>query len=272
MTPSRKIRPVLTKKEIDDIVTTCKKRIDNEIIKKESIYYRRFKPSIPNTRNAISTADRRKLHDIILECIIEDSEGNVETIDAVALKRRLFPTTENVIFISHLHQDAIRAKKIKEYMTHELPNYHFFIDSEVWRDVYLTINVLKNRYAPAGDDYYYCNPCTEVTKNLLLILSMALTEVIRSSAAFFYIPDKQNSSLSLNTISTTSPWVCQELLVSSLLPDAEERAKLDLLLEKKGSTDTPPIPRFNYETPIDHLSKSTVEEFINNMKKTVSPR
>lgn len=228
------------------------------------IYYRRFHASVPKMDDDIQEADNRPIPNILSDCVETENDIRV-TLNASALKKALFPTPERVIFISHLHCDEKRAHSLKRYLKKQLPMYHCFIDSDVWYNVYQVIDELKRTHARGKKGCFSCRPCSDITQNMLLMLSMALTEAIRHAAAFVFLPDKQNSAPSLKTIATHSPWVCQELLVSSMLRDAESKPTLIKEAAEKQVA-------FLHHAPIDHLKSVFAKDFVDRMKEDAISR
>lgn len=223
------------------------------------IYYRIFRRISAQYRRSLSRIRIDSIVNIVRNCTYRDQNGEV-VIDASELKNQLFPAPQRVIFISHLHSDASRAVAIKRYIESILPGYSCFIDSEVWHNVYDAINLLKTEYAFNENGNFSCSDCSPITKNLYLMLSMALMDAIRSSAAFIYIPSGNNDN-TLNSISVDSPWVCQELLTSLLIPEAPIRNMIYENLTKKAS---PVI--FKYRPPVKHLRYGSVGNFIEDMR------
>lgn len=228
------------------------------------IYYRRFHATVPEMNDDIQEADDRPIPHILSDCVETEDDISV-TLNATTLREALFPTPERVIFISHLHSDERRAHSLKRYLEKQLPMYRCFIDSDVWNNVYQVIDELKRTYAPGTKGDFACSPCSDITKNVLLMLSMALTEAVRHAAAFVFLPDKQNSAPPLNTIATHSPWVCQELLVSAMIPNAES----DKELIKESAVKQ---VAFLHHAPIEHMKSVFAKDFVDRMKEDIISR
>lgn len=197
-------------------------------------------------------------------CIVKNNNDDL-VVNASKLQKVLFQQVgvEGTIFISHLHADVNKAQRIKYVLSQSLPQYKCFIDSEIWSDVYDVIKELKDKYAktPEGN-VYKSSICMNITKNLLLMVAMSLTEVISKSSAFIYISGGENRSG--NSIATDSPWVCHELLVSSLIPEAPDVSRL--LLENFSKKASCSAAIFKYEVPSKHLRYGSLNEFIKIMK------
>lgn len=197
----------------------------------------------------------------IINWSLSEAKKNGYVLDATTLKENLFPKPEKMIFISHLHSDADNAMRIKKYIEEKLPQYRCFIDSEVWHNVYKAIHLLKVDRAAIKTNLYNCDVCEPIAMNLYLMLSIALTEAIKESSAFIYIPDNQNDNS--EEIFTDSPWIYHELVVSSLVP---KYIREELVEANFAKTASGPEIRFRYEAPVEHLESGKLHEFIEMMK------
>lgn len=202
--------------------------------------------------------------DALRSCIVKNDNDEI-IVNGNKLQEALFKKDgiKDAIFISHLHADVNKARRIKFLLSRSLPQYKVFIDSEIWSDVYQVIKELKIEYARTSDGKYYKGDISlKIIKNLFLMVAMSLTEVISKSSAFIYISGGEKKSG--NTIATDSPWVCHELLVSSLIPEAPEVP--DLILENFAKKASCSDAVFEYEAPANHLQYGNLNEFITLMK------
>lgn len=208
--------------------------------------------------------DCSKDHDLndIINWALKEAKKNGYVLDATDLKENLFSAPEKMIFISHLHTQEGKAKRIKQYIEKNFPQYRCFIDSEVWHNVYEAIRLLKVDRAAIKNNLYNCDACEPIAMNLYLMLSIALTEAIKDSAAFIYVSDSKNDSP--ESIFTTSPWIYHELVVSSIVPTFRDAQKI--LVENFSKSASALGLRFRYEAPVDHLISGTLDEFITLMK------
>lgn len=195
--------------------------------------------------------------------------GNRVTFDAENFSKLVFPTPQNMIFISHAHREkkvACEIAKVIESTISATKPVRCFIDSEYWESVYRTIDNLKTQHAlkPGHDDLYLCMQCNEISKNLFMILSMALQKAIRDSLMFIFVPpaDQDAPVADMDTLTTSSPWIAQELLTSSLIPEWQEMTKI---AESVQATEEPSI-EFKYAAPWKHLHKGTVNDAISSLK------
>lgn len=205
-------------------------------------------------------------------CSVSVSGNNV-TFDAAKFSKLVFPTPQNMIFLSHAHSevDVVReiAKELESNFSSIKP-VRCFIDSEYWGSVYRAIDNLKTQHAlkPGHDDLYLCMQCNEISKNLFMILSMALQKAMRDSLMFIFVPPAghEETDTDLDTLTTASPWIAQELLTSSLIPEYREMKKV---AESVMASAVPSI-EFKYEAPWNHLHKGNVVDAIQDLKNAVT--
>lgn len=199
--------------------------------------------------------------EIIDSCTSLKGDNDV-VIDATALQRKLFPTPHRMIFISHLSDDIDLAKSIKQTIERYAPNHCCFLDSDLWNNIYSTQEKLQRKYAYNEEKQTYnLKTCNNISKHLHLILSMALTKAIKASPFFLYVPhtgDIDGDNLSLTT---KSPWVCHELLISSLLRDFVPLKESVDIVKAAARLD------FNYKANISHLHLANLDAFIKLINK-----
>ena len=166
----------------------------------------------------------------------------------------VFPTPHNMIFISHLRNDVNEAKGIASMLEYSLSHMHpvrCFIDSDYWGNAYQALNILQNQYAVKN---VYCNlhKCNDIAKNVYAMLSMSLQKAIKESMMFIFVPPAgQNTTVDMKTLSIDSPWIAQELLTSSLIPECMRKSACENFSATANG-------HFTYEAPIAHLSEATV--------------
>lgn len=179
-------------------------------------------------------------------------------IDASMLQQRIFPTPHRTIFISHLSAYRQTALDIKEAIEFWCPGYTCFIDSEVWGNMYTILRKLQNKYALLPNGHYRHEMVNNICQHLSLILSMALTKAIKDSPYFLFVPGGDDEMLNGDSISTTSPWVCHELLTASLLPERgiQKEAAVQFAAEPQMNLT------FRYSADALHLHRTSLEEFI----------
>lgn len=245
--------------KINQILKFCDKAED-VTTGNEPIYYRIYKKLSSADAAQLQSSKQENLSNLIADCMAVAQDGE-PVIYGTKLREKLFPTPSKVIFISHLHAEAVRAKKIKNFIQKKVPGYQCFIDSEVWKYADDAVELLERKLYVSKKVRLSTETHDVIRENLMLTLSMALTEAIRYAAAFVYIPNQEGASPSFMTVSTESPWICQELLVSSLIPEATENST-GLIKESKCE-----LVRFIYEAPVDHLKRATAYEFTKQLMK-----
>lgn len=208
--------------------------------------------------------DISKKRDIVESIEKSISQANGELIfDTEEFSSRVFPTPHNMIFISHLRNDVYAAKGIASMLEYSLSHMHpvrCFIDSDYWGNAYQALNILQNQYAEKNG-YYDLHKCNDIAKNVYAMLSMALQKAIKESMMFIFVPPAgQNTTVDMKTLSIESPWIAQELLTSSLIPECMRKSACENF---SAAADV----HFTYEAPIKHLSEETVLGLIEQLNQ-----
>ena len=210
--------------------------------------------------------DISQKRDIVESIEMSISQPNGELIfDTEKFSSQVFPTPHNMIFISHLSKEVSVAKgvaHILEYSLSHIRPVRCFIDSEYWGNAYLALDKLQKKYA-VENEYYDLHKCNDIAKNVYAMLSMALQKAIKESMMFIFVPPAgQNTTVDMKTLPIESPWIAQELLTSSLIPECMRKSAC------KNFSVAADV-HFTYEAPIEHLSEETVlgliEQLINSI-------
>lgn len=220
--------------------------------------------SLANFSNKIRVVKRefssKDVVEIIDSCTSHKGDNDV-VIDAAALQRKLFPTPHRMIFISHLSDDIGLVRRIKQTIEHYAPNYCCFLDSDLWGNIYKAQSALQNKYAyDTETGLYNLETTNNIAKHLHMTLSMALTKAIKASPFFLYVPTIGDIDEDSEELITKSPWVCHELLISSLLRDFVP------LNESVDFVKVAASLGFNYKVNISHLHLANLRNFINIIK------
>lgn len=217
-----------------------------------------------NTRASKNSAKRVRLNyssecilHYIKQCTSKVSDYDIE-INADKLQQILFPTPHRMIFISHLSADRDEAHEIKYLLEEYCTDYSCFIDSDVWGNLYEVRKNLEDEYAHIRENLYSLEMVDNISKHLCLILSMALTKAIKDSPFFLYVPHGDESAINTNSITTESPWVCHELLTSSLLQEPPALFKEATVIANKATSNL----AFKYRADTQHLHASALKDFI----------
>lgn len=239
------------------------KHLDNLICMYSDVFFRiNAKPAdvLVNPPSARANENRAPLKVLIEQCMLSD-DGY--TLDAGLLEDKLFPAPQRMIFISHLHQEKEKAKQIKEIIEEHCRGITCFIDSDVWDNVYYVTQQMQMKYAEQiykEQPIYSLTDCNDIAKHMYLILSMALQKAITKSLAFLFIKPDENAQSSSFEVYTYSPWVCHEVLVSSLMPEVQIESK------SRDFTKVSSL-KLKYPLNLDHLRVTSLNEFINILNK-----
>lgn len=184
-------------------------------------------------------------------------------IDTTMLQNYFFPTPHRTIFISHLSADTEFVHNLKIAIEHSCPNFSCFIDSDVWGNMYKVRDYLQGKYASLPDGYFHHEKANNICQHLSLVLSMALTKAIKDSPYFLYVPHGDESTVNTNSITTESPWVCHELLTSSLLREPPTLYKEATVIANMATSNL----AFKYRADTQHLHAATLEDFITHLNR-----
>lgn len=223
----------------------------------QTVYYR-FNDIGCNKWLRNNSPDRKKaetLEQALLYCIPTE-EGC--SLDAEKFSNALFPVPERVVFISHAHENAEKAKALKNYLEDQNSDIQCFIDSEVWGNVYDALRSLQTSFG-RKKGVLTIEPCNEIARNLFLILSMALTKAIWNCMAFVYLPVEGED---MNDTFINSPWIAQELLASSMFPEFNDYFIKESRETVKASSS---YLTFRYRADVSHLKKGSPAKLANKL-------
>ncbi|MGE4496306.1 MAG: hypothetical protein AB7E48_00385 [Deferribacterales bacterium] len=147
-----------------------------------------------------------------------------ETIDVARLENDWFPQINADIFLSHSHADVDLVQYFSNWLSKEL-DLTTFIDSDVWgyKD-----NLIKELTGSMSNKKQIIR-CVD---NINIILSTALTKMISETPVFIFLESDNSVE---NDYSTYSPWIYNELLMTTLIATKKEKmfsASQEALLEK----------------------------------------
>lgn len=162
-----------------------------------------------------------------------------ETIDGNQLINEWFPEIKGDIFLSHSHQDEDLAIKFAAWIKKHF-NLNVFIDSTVWKYSDDLLEMIDNKYCyqPITKTYNYKKRNLS-TSHIHLMLSTALTNMIDNCECLIFLNTPSSISIenSLlegeNSGKTHSPWIYNELFISSIIRRKQEREKT---LKHDGTT------------------------------------
>lgn len=200
---------------------------------------------------------RSDIAQLILYCSKQNGSNDIE-IDVERLQNIFFPRPERMVFISHHSSDSKKAHEIKDAIESNCSFFSCFIDSDFWGNVYEIEGRLQDNYAYNSNTHNYnLETINNIAKHLYLSLSTALIKAIKSSPFFLYVPHSDEEAQGTGQFLTESPWICQELLISSLCPE-----RRTILGESQPMFKAAANINFKHTADTSHLHTATLEEFI----------
>lgn len=184
-----------------------------------------------------------------------------DTLDASLIIKKLFPTVNADIFLSHSSKDIDQAIQISEDL--RACGIIVFIDSLIWGSVYDLLKAVDNKYCLKSDQQTYDYDLrNQTTAHLHMALSSALQHMIDETETILFMNTDQSISLkhSINgDQKTLSPWIHMELSFSSLVRRRSRRVEN----KRSGVALDHAMESLNvaHDAPTDHLTKITEDQF-----------
>lgn len=212
-----------------------------------------------------------------IEKILEE-----DIIDGNQLINEWFPEIKADIFLSHSHQDEKLAIEFSAWIKKNF-NLTVFIDSTVWKYSDDLLEIIDNEYCrnKKSDTYNYKKRNLS-TSHIHLILSTAITKMIDQCECLIFLNTPSSVSIKNsfseggNLSKTHSPWIYNELFISSIIRKQCERKSI-LIHEDRSFTAQEKAEKtldISYPATLDHMfsmDKNTLNSWIktneNNDKK-----
>lgn len=183
--------------------------------------------------------------------------------DGTKMQEVLFPEiSQTNIFLSHSYSDIGKVLAVKREIE-KSKGANVFIDSLYWDSVYKAQKYLTEKLK--YDD-------GSVLKNLHIIITTAIAQMIQSSKYFLFLESKNSISGIETRIGsvlqkahgkpkiTQSPWIYYELQIAKML----ERQKLPLEASTESHRNLMKC-FFDVEDIIDNMKKTRLEDFIKQL-------
>ena len=148
-------------------------------------------------------------------------------LKATAINNIIYPLEDCNVFISHSSSDKKIAEKLANWLW---SNFHIksFIDSLFWgciSDLQSEMDKKICNYNPVRNTWNYSDR-NYSTAYVHMLLSNALTEMIRKTECFIFIDSNNSISIDLDGYEkdTSSPWIFHELYTANtIIPNIPER-------------------------------------------------
>ncbi len=198
-------------------------------------------------------------------------------LQADIVEKTWFPLVKAQLFFSHSHYDEDKLICLAGYLAHEF-GLISFIDSIVWNyaddllkqidDTYCKKSYifLNNKKVYAKKLYQY-DMRNRSTAHVHMILQGALAKMINQTECIIFIntPSSLNVTDMASNESTSSPWIYNELLMTSTFPpripdryaDIREGKAYDSALHEGKK----PSLQFNYPIPLGEFKELKLNDF-----------
>jgi len=145
--------------------------------------------------------------------IIEDS-GNRE-IDMIEKMNTLFPLDNYDVFLSHSHNDLLKAQKLKKYLETYL-GLSVFLDSEVWENSTEFLKSLDNKYCKNEHEntYNYDKRNFSTTHVHMMLAASILKMIDKAECVLLFATDNYAKNEDSGIEQMDSAWIYYEYLVS----------------------------------------------------------
>lgn len=199
---------------------------------------------------------------------------NNGSIDGSAIKDHWFNIEKADIFISHSHKDLNKVKALAGWLYYNF-ELTVFIDSCVWGYCDDLLKQIDDKYCKKESSNTYIYELRNYsTSHVHMMLSIALTEMIDKSECivFYNTPksivlkeeiDNQNNQNSI----TNSPWIYQELAMSTLIKRTIPKRPSVLLEQMNYTAYANELPNIEYN--VDEYLKNMIELSDDNLKNWI---
>ena len=183
-----------------------------------------------------------------------------------------FKQVDADIFISHSHRDDDDIYALAGWLKMNF-GLNAFVDADVWGYCNDLILEMDKEYVPCRNGVYDYSKHNDVTAHVHIMLMSALAKMIDKCECLFFVDSDQSISARDAALQTSSPWIYNELLLSSMIkPRAPHRRAVRIqdsrvILEQREYT----IPDMQVEYPavLRHM-KSLSLPTINAWKRQYS--
>lgn len=124
------------------------------------------------------------------------------------------------VFISHSHRDIKGVYALSGWLYWNL-GLTSFIDSDIWGYCDDLIQEMDRSYSTKTDGSLSYDRIRETTAHVHVMLMSALAKMINKTECLFFLDSDQSISARDTSLKTRSPWIYNELLISSMIKPQE---------------------------------------------------
>lgn len=180
-------------------------------------------------------------------------------IDGNELAEDWFEQSHFDIFISHSHDDYDLAMILSGWLKEKF-NLSAFVDESAWGNYKDLLRELDNKFSMNDKGQYVYTKTLASASYVNTMLTTSLLNMMNQTEAVIFINTK-NSLPDISTIMTeekytTSPWIYQELLATTLLKDRDREAhRVNTMLEFQENSEL----KIAFKAPLQALTPINAE-------------
>lgn len=128
------------------------------------------------------------------------------------------------VFISHSHRDLKGVHALSGWLYQNF-GLMSFIDSDIWGYCDDLIKEMDNAYSKNATGNLEYDKIRETTAHVHVMLMSALAKMINKTECLFFLDSNQSISVRDSVLKTRSPWIYNELLISSMIRPQDIKRK-----------------------------------------------
>lgn len=183
--------------------------------------YKTYKVNLDEIRNTVSTYKlygQKQSSEMVkaMEPGLTQYLNANGVLDGQKIMDDWFPKVDADIFISHSHRDDNDIHALAGWLKMNL-GLTSFIDADVWGYCNDLIKEMYKSCYPDTKNNYAIGPYNEITAHVHNMLMSALSKMIDKCECLIFVDSDQSISARETAKKTRSPWIYNELLLSSMI-------------------------------------------------------
>ena len=218
--------------------------------------YKSYKVNLDEIRSTVSTYKiyGKKLSAELAKAMKPDLTQYLNTkgvLDSQKIMDDWFKQVDADIFISHSHRDDEDIHALAGWLKMNF-GLNAFVDADVWGYCNDLILEMDKAYVPCRNGVYDYSIHNDVTAHVHIMLMSALAKMIDKCECLLFVDSDQSISARDAALQTSSPWIYNELLLSSMIKPCPPHRKVvriqdsRLVLEQREYT----VPYMQVEYPV----------------------
>lgn len=183
--------------------------------------YKSYKVSLDEIRNTVSTYKlygKKQSSEMVkaMEPGLTQYLNAKGVLDGQKIMDDWFEQVDADIFISHSHRDDQDIHALAGWLKMNL-GLTSFIDADVWGYCNDLILEMDKAYVPSKNGVYDYSRHNDITAHVHIMLMSALAKMIDKCECLLFVDSDQSISARDAALQTSSPWIYNELLLSSMI-------------------------------------------------------